>query len=363
VQSVMATSSAAVRRLGTVAFQLSPSACSGGASDDVTRVLVTGAAGQIAYSLIFMVANGAMLGPKRQIILHLLDIPAMKQSLEGLVLELEDCAFPLLKGVLATVDVQEAFKGVNIALLVGAFPRSPGMQRKDLLERNISIFRQQGQALNDFAAQDVKVVVVGNPANTNALIAMLSAPRIPKENFTALTRLDQNRAVAQIAKKLQVNCADVHNTIIWGNHSVTQYPDINHAWVLRRGQKVPVTALVDSQWATNYFIPAVQQRGAVVMNMRKKSSAASAAVAIVDHVRDWILGTEPGKIVSMGVASDGSYGIPPGVIFSMPVSCANGSYRIFPNLTIDAASREYLRKTHEELEAEREAAVTFLRSQ
>jgi len=323
--------------------------------------LVTGAAGQIAYSLVFMIASGDMLGAGQEVILHLLDIAPMKQAIDGLALELEDCAFPLLRGIVPTTDVRSAFADVDVAILVGAFPRAPGMQRKDLLEKNAGIFREQGQALNEVASRDVKVLVVGNPANTNALIAMSCAPRVPKENFTALTRLDQNRAVAQVAKKLNTNPCCVHNVIIWGNHSNTQYPDVQHAWVSRNDRRVDVrTAVNDDKWLHTVFVPAVQLRGAAVINARKKSSAGSAAVAIVDHVRTWLLGTKQGEIVSMGVASDGSYGIPPGVIYSLPVTCQAGVYKVVNNLPIEPSAVKHLRTTHEELLSEREAAFKFL---
>jgi len=328
------------------------------------RVLVTGAAGQIAYSLIFMIASGNVFGSRQELILHLLDIPPMKQALEGVQLEIEDGAFPLLKGLVATVDVKEAFTGVDFAILVGSFPRKDGMERKDLLEKNAAIFREQGKALNDFASRHVKVLVVGNPANTNALIAMACAPSIPRENFTALTRLDHNRAKNQIARKLDVNPSRVHNVIIWGNHSSTQYPDVNHGHV----SDFPVdglhesirSAVNDEKWLQEAFIPAVQKRGAAVIKARKLSSAASAANAVADHLRDWFLGTPKGEVVSMAVPSDGSYGIPQGVIYSYPCTCSNGRYSIVQGLKIDSFSREKMTATHTELLDEKKEAFAFL---
>lgn len=322
------------------------------------RVIITGAAGQIAYSLAHMVASGAMLGSSQRVALHLLDLPAMREKLNGVVMELHDCAFPLLAEVHAFSDEPSAFKGVEVALLVGAMPRQPGMERKDLLQKNAAIFRSQGANLDKYADKNVKVVVVGNPANTNALIAQTHAPSIPAANFTALTRLDQNRAKAQIAQRLAVPVQNVHNVIIWGNHSLTQFPDLNSAYVVdRRGQTVQVRAAInDDMWVTAGFIPTVQARGAAVLAARKASSAASAAAAVVDHVRDWVLGTAPGEVVSMGVVSDGSYGAPAGVVFSFPVTCAHGVYKIVQGLPVPPESRRYLDVTAKELLEERAAA-------
>ncbi|KAL6068651.1 malate dehydrogenase [Balamuthia mandrillaris] len=326
------------------------------------RILVTGAAGQIAYSLVFMIARGNLLGPTRRIILHLLDIPPMKQALEGLVMELEDCAFPLLAGIVATTDTKEAFQGVDAAILVGAFPRKPGMERKDLLERNASIFKAQGAALNAYASRDVKVLVVGNPANTNCLIAMSCAPDIPSRNFSALTRLDQNRATAQVAQKVGVSVADVHNVIIWGNHSATQFPDVAHGFVASPSGKQPLSELLKGQeeWLDRHFIPTVQQRGAAVIKARKLSSAASAATAVVDHMRDWLLGTQPGAWVSMGVVSDGSYGVSKGIIYSFPVTCSHGEYSIVQGLPVQPRARQLMQTTEKELVEEKTAAMDIL---
>lgn len=325
------------------------------------RVLVTGAAGQIAYSLIFMVARGDMLGPDQPVILHLLDIPQMQEALQGVVLELEDCALSTLAGVVATTDVKEAFTGVDVAILVGAMPRREGMERADLLKANAAIFKVQGKALNDYSSKNVKVLVVGNPANTNCLIAQQSAPNLPKENFSCLTRLDHNRARSQVALRLKVGVSQVHNVVIWGNHSSTQYPDVSHGFVEGQGQKTPVRdAVKDDTWLRGDFIKTVQQRGAAVIKMRKLSSAASAAKAIVDHVRDWVHGTPEGDYVSMGVYSDGSYGIKEGVIYSFPVTCKGGRYHIVQGLTIDDFSREQMKKTEDELFSEREQAFQFL---
>jgi len=342
--------------------QLAPAATSNNYSP--LRVLVTGAAGQIAYSLIFVIASGGVFGPRQELILHLLDIPPMKQALEGVELEIEDGAYPLLKGIIATTDVKEAFTGVEIAVLVGSFPRKDGMERKDLLAKNAAIFREQGKALNDYADRNVKVLVVGNPANTNALITMSSAPTIPRENFTALTRLDHNRAKNQIARKLGVNSAGVHNVIIWGNHSSTQYPDVNHGYISDHptaGMHDGIRSVInDDKWLRETFIPAVQKRGAAVIKARKLSSAASAANAIADHLRDWLLGTPQGEMVSMAVPSDGSYGIAAGVIYSYPCVCSGGKYSIVQGLTIDDFSREKMKDTHNELLEEKKEAFAFL---
>jgi len=328
------------------------------------RVLVTGAAGQIAYSLIFAIARGDMFGKDQPVILHLLDIAPMIESLKGVVMEIEDTASPLVHGVVATTDLQEAFTNINYAILVGAMPRKEGMERKDLLKANCGIFKVQGKALNDYANKDVKVLVVGNPANTNALIAALSAPGLPKENFSCLTRLDHNRAKSQISKRLNINVNQVHNVIIWGNHSKTQYPDVNHAYIsgsATGGEKSQVRgAVADDAWLQGEFITTVQNRGGAIIAARKLSSAASAAQAIVDHMRDWVKGTPEGEIVSMGVWSDGSYGVAKDLIYSFPVTCQDGKYTIVQGLDVDAFSREKLELTEKELQEEKEEASAFL---
>eukprot|EP00744_Colponema_vietnamica_P007896 GILI01011305.1.p1 GENE.GILI01011305.1~~GILI01011305.1.p1 ORF type:complete len:362 (+),score=130.68 GILI01011305.1:118-1203(+) len=328
------------------------------------RVLVTGAAGQISYSLLFLIASGRMLGPNQPVILHLLEVPAAINALEGVVMELKDACFPLIKGIVPTSDLRVAFSNIDIAVLVGARPRGPGMERKDLLGANAAIFREQGRALNEYANKNVKVCVVGNPANTNALIASMNAPTIPKENFTALTRLDQNRAQAQLSAKCGVAVEQVKNVIIWGNHSATQYPDVNHGFIAHYPQphfSNSIRAAVgDDAWLNGDFIKTVQQRGAAIIKARKLSSAASAASAACDHVRDWWCGTAPGEWVSMAVPSDGSYGIPDGVIYSYPVTCHKGTYKIVQGLNIDAFSRQKMAETDKELREEKEMAVAHL---
>mmetsp|Transcript_45599 Transcript_45599/g.74320 ORF Transcript_45599/g.74320 Transcript_45599/m.74320 type:complete len:334 (-) Transcript_45599:465-1466(-) len=325
-------------------------------------VCVTGAAGQIAYSLVFMVAKGDMLGPNTPIFLKLLDIPPMLDALKGVVMELEDCALPLLAGVSATTDLKDAFSDVDIALLVGAMPRRDGMERKDLLKANCSIFRAQGKALNDYAKKTVKVLVVGNPANTNCLIAQTSAPSIPPENFSALTRLDHARARAQIAAKAKVAVTNVHNLCIWGNHSSTQYPDVRFGYIdSPDGSKTSIEdAVNDTEWLQTTFISNVQLRGAEVIKARKLSSAASAATAIVEHIKDWVLGTKEGEIVSMAVLSDGSYDVPMGLIYSFPVTCSGGKYAIVQGLTINEFSRKKMDLTSAELEEEKSSAFQFM---
>lgn len=315
------------------------------------RVAVTGAAGQIGYALLFRIASGSMLGPDQPVILHLLEITPAMQALEGVIMELNDCAFPTLAGTVATDDANVAFKDVNFALLVGARPRGPGMERKDLLEANAAIFSVQGKALNDNAKRDVKVLVVGNPANTNALIAQQNAPDLDPRCFTAMTRLDHNRALSQLAEKTGSHTTDITHMTIWGNHSATQYPDVHHCQV---GGK-PVTDLVDMDWIGGQFIPVVQQRGAAIIKARGASSAASAASAAVDHMRSWSLGTADGDWVSMGIPSDGSYGIAPGLIYSYPCTCSNGRYEIVQDLAVNAFSRERMDVTENELREERTA--------
>jgi malate dehydrogenase len=322
------------------------------------RVTVTGAAGQICYALLFRIASGAMLGNDQPVILQLLDITPALKALEGVKMELDDCAFPLLAGVICSDDPAVAFKDADYALLVGARPRGPGMERKDLLEANAAIFSVQGKAINNNASKNIKVLVVGNPANTNALIAQRNAPDIDPSNFTAMTRLDHNRAVTQIAQKLGATVDDVTNMTIWGNHSSTQYPDLFHAKV--KG-KVAIEQ-VDQAWYEGTFIPTVQQRGAAIIAARGASSAASAANAAIDHVRTWALGTEGDNWVSMGVYSDGSYGIQKGLIYSFPVRCKDGKWEIVQGLTIDAFSQSKMAATEKELAEERDAVKHLLPS-
>ncbi|GAB4585229.1 malate dehydrogenase [Nocardia sp. IFM 10818] len=317
-------------------------------------VTVTGAAGQIAYGLLFRIASGALLGPDTPVRLRLLEIPAAVGSLEGVAMELEDGAFPLLSGIDIADDPWVGFDGANIALLVGARPRTAGMERGDLLAANGPIFTDQGAAINANAAADIKVLVVGNPANTNAYIAMSNAPDVPAERFTALTRLDHNRAIAQVAEKTGAAAADIHRIAIWGNHSATQYPDINHATVAGRPA---VEVIGDRAWLVDDFIPTVQQRGTAIIKARGASSAASAASAAIDHMHDWVLGSAPGDWVSMAVPSDGSYGVPEGLISSFPVTCADGRYAIVPDLEIDEFSRARIDLSVAELAAERDAVI------
>jgi len=315
------------------------------------RVAVTGAAGQIGYSLLFRIASGQMLGEDQPVILQLLDITPAMDALKGVAMELEDCAFPLLSDIVRTDDPNEAFGDISYALLVGARPRSKGMERKDLLEANGGIFKPQGKALSDNAASDVKILVVGNPANTNALIAMNNAPNIPNERFTAMTRLDHNRAIAQLAAKTGTTVSDITKMTIWGNHSATQYPDLFHAEV--KGQNA--AALINDQaWLESDFIPTVQQRGAAIIEARGLSSAASAANAAIDHMRTWALGSAKGDWVSMAIPSDGSYGVAEGIISSFPVTCANGKYEIVQGLDIDDFSRGRIDASVAELVEERD---------
>ncbi len=317
------------------------------------RVAVTGAAGQIGYSLLFRIASGQMLGPDTEVQLRLLEIPQAVKAAEGTAMELDDCAFPLLAGIEITDDPNVAFDGVNVALLVGARPRGPGMERGDLLEANGGIFKPQGTALNAHAAADVKILVVGNPANTNCLIAMNNAPDIPRERFTAMLRLDHNRAIAQLANKLAVPVADVSDMGVWGNHSPTMYPDLFHAKVA--GQ-VAAEAVDDQAWIEDEFLPNVGKRGAALIEARGASSAASAANAAIDHVHDWVAGTNGGW-VSMGIPSDGSYGVPEGLISGFPCTCAGGEYKIVEGLDIDAFSREKIDASVAELISERDTVA------
>ncbi len=320
------------------------------------RVAVTGAAGQIGYSLLFRIASGDMLGKDQPVILQLLEITPALEALKGVVMELEDCAFPLVAGITTSDKAEEAFKDADIALLVGARPRGPGMERKDLLEANAAIFSAQGKALNDAASRDVKVLVVGNPANTNSLIAQRNAPDLDPRNFTAMTRLDHNRAIAQLANKTGAHNTEIKNMIIWGTHSATQYPDISKTTV--KGEAAP--GLVERDWYENDFIPTVQQRGAAIIKARGASSAASAAGSAIDHIRDWVLGTPEGEWTSMAVPSDGSYGIEKGIIYSFPCVCKNGDYEIIQDLEIDEFSREKMKATEQELSEERQAVEHLL---
>ena len=318
------------------------------------NVTVTGAAGQIGYALLFRIAAGEMLGPDTPVRLKLLEIPQAVKAAEGTAMELDDCAFPLLAGIDIYDDPKQAFEGCNVALLVGARPRTKGMERADLLEANGGIFKPQGQAINDHAADDVKVLVVGNPANTNALIAMANAPDVPNERFTAMVRLDHNRAKAQLAKKLGVGVDAVTNMTVWGNHSTTQYPDLVNAKV--NGQSA-WDAVGDEAWIADEFIPTVAKRGAAIIEARGASSAASAANAAIDHVRDWVLGTPEGDWVSMAVPSTGAYGIAEGVIAGHPCRCKDGEYEIVEGLEVPEFSRERIDKTVEELNSERAAVA------
>jgi len=309
-----------------------------------------------------MITDGRMLGTQ-PIILHLLDIPPMLEVLKGVVMEIEDSASPLVKGVVATTSYEEAFKEVDIALLIGSFPRKEGMERSDLLEKNAAIFKDQGIALNRFASPRVKVLVVGNPANTNALICSHFAPKIPVENFSALTRLDQNRALGLLSKKLNAPPSFIHNVIVWGNHSATQFPDVSHAVIIdpHSGVTRLIPAVInDDDWIRNTFVKEVQQRGSAVIKARKLSSAASAARAIVDHIRTWIFGTSTGDFASMVVASDGSYGICRGLFFSFPVTCLDGKFNIVHQLEVDDFARSKLILTEEELKSEKRTAFKFL---
>lgn len=315
------------------------------------RVAVTGAAGQISYSLLFRIAAGDMLGKDQPVILQLLEIPPAMDALKGVVMELDDCAFPTLAGIVQSDDAEVAFGDADFALLVGARPRGPGMERKDLLEANAQIFSVQGKALNSSASRDVRVLVVGNPANTNSLIAQSNAPDLNPGQFTAMTRLDHNRAISQLAAKTGVHNTDITHMTIWGNHSATQYPDLHHAKVAGK----PALDQVDQTWFADEFIPTVQQRGAAVIKARGASSAASAGSAAIDHMRTWALGSADGDWVSMGIPGDGSYGIAEGVIYSYPVVCKDGAYEIVQGLEVNEFSREKMDATAKELTEERDA--------
>ncbi len=320
------------------------------------RVAITGAAGNIGYQLAFRIASGDMLGKDQPVILQLIEITPALEALKGVVMELRDCAFPLLADVVATDDLNIGFKGTDYALLVGARPRGPGMERKDLLTANGAIFGPQGKALNDHASKDVKVLVVGNPANTNALIARAAAPDLNPRNFTAMTRLDHNRAMWQLAAKTGTHNTDVKNVVIWGNHSATQYPDISHCTISGK----PAAEQVDHTWYKETFIPVVQQRGAAIIKQRGASSAASAASAAIDHMRSWALGTPEGEWVSMAVPADGSYGIGEGIIYSYPCTCKNGDYQIVQGLDIADFDREKMLATEKELQEERASIADLL---
>ena len=320
------------------------------------RVTITGAAGQIGYQLAFRIASGQMLGSDQPVILQLLEIPPALPALEGVVMELDDCAFETLAGIVATDDANVAFKDTDYALLVGARPRGPGMERKDLLEANAQIFSVQGKAINEHASRDIRVLVVGNPANTNALITASNAPDIDAGRFTAMTRLDHNRAIAQLASRTGTHVSDIRRMTIWGNHSATQYPDIYHASVAGKA----ASELVDESWLADEFIPLVQQRGAAIIKARGASSAASAASAAIDHMRDWALGTPDDDWVSMGIPSDGSYGIAEGVVYSYPVRCSGGAYEIIQDLAVNEFSRARMEATEAELREERAAIEALL---
>jgi malate dehydrogenase len=321
---------------------------------DPVRVTITGAAGQIGYALLFRVASGAMLGKDQPIILQLLEITPALAAVKGVVMELDDCAFPLVQDIVYTDDANVAFKAADYALLVGSRPRGPGMERKDLLEANAAIFSAQGKALNDNASKNVKVLVVGNPANTNSLIAQRNAPDLDPRNFTAMTRLDHNRAMAQLSQKAGKHVSDVEGLCIWGNHSATQYPDIHRASVAG----ADAMSLVDMDWFTGDFIPQVQQRGAAIIEARGASSAASAANAAIDHMRDWALGSD--AILSMGVYSDGSYGVAEGLIYSFPVRCKGGDWEIVQGIEISEFSQGKMDATEQELTEERDAVAHLL---
>ena len=318
------------------------------------RIAVTGAAGQIGYALVFRIASGAMLGPDQPVTLQLLEIPPAMDALRGVIMELDDCSFPLLADIVATDDPNVAFQDADIALLVGSRPRGPGMERSDLLQANAAIFSTQGRALNDHAARDVKVLVVGNPANTNCLIAQRNAPDLPARNFTAMTRLDHNRALAQLAAKTDARVADIAGLAVWGNHSPTMYPDLHHATVAG----TPAMTLVDRRWIEDDFMPTVQKRGAAIIDARGASSAASAANAAIDHMRDWVTGAD--GVLSMGVPSVGAYGIAEGLIFSYPVTCQGGDWRIVPGLAVNDFSRAKLAITEAELVEERDEVAALL---
>lgn len=320
------------------------------------RVAVTGAAGQISYAMLFRIAAGDMLGPDQPVILQLLEIPPAMDALKGVVMEVDDCAFPLLHGIVCSDDPVSAFRDADYAMLVGARPRGPGMERKDLLTANAQIFSVQGKALNESASRQVRVLVVGNPANTNALIASANAPDLDAGQFTAMTRLDHNRAISQLAEKTGVATTEVSRVTIWGNHSATQYPDIHHATVSGKS----AIDQVDHQWMVDEFIPTVQQRGAAIIKARGASSAASAASAAINHMRTWTMGTEKGDWVSMAIPSKGDYGIESGLMYSFPVRCEGGQYSVVTGLEINEFSEERMRLTEQELREERDGVKDLL---
>ena len=321
------------------------------------RIAITGAAGQIGYNLLFRIANGGMLGRDQPIILQLLDVPQAQQALRGVAMELEDCVFPMLQQVIISDDPKVAFRDAEVVMMVGARPRSKGMERKDLIDANGVIFAQHGKILNEVAARHAKVLVVGNPANTNALIAMHNAPDLDPKNFSSMMRLDHNRAIAQVAGKLLQSVSDIKKMVVWGNHSGTQYPDLTHAEI--RGRRV-LDILQDHAWIENEFIPTVQQRGAAVIEARGLSSAASAANSAIAHVHDWMLGSQHNDWVTMSVLSDGSYGIPAGVVYGFPVTCRHGHYHIVQGLTISELGRKHMLDSHRELLEEREHVKQLL---
>ncbi|XP_066343539.1 malate dehydrogenase, cytoplasmic-like [Miscanthus floridulus] len=328
------------------------------------KVLVTGAAGQIGYAIVAMIARGLMLGPDQPVVLHMLDIPKSAETLNGVRMELIDAALPLLRGVVATSDEAEAFRGVNFAVLIGGWPRKEGMQRKDLIAKNVPIYQSQASALQQHAAPDCKVLVVANPANTNALVLKEFAPAVPAKNITCLTRLDHNRALGQISEKLGVHVGDVRNAIVWGNHSSTQFPDASHATARTQHGEMPVVELIaDEKWLKEEFVSVVQQRGEAVIKARKQSSSLSAASAACDHMRDWILGTPKGTWVSMGVYSDGSYGVPEGIFYSFPVTCDKGEWSIVQGLEVDDFARSKMELSANELDEERSMAYEFVSSE
>ena len=322
----------------------------------MTTITITGAAGQIGYQLAFRIASGQLLGPDQKIKLKLLEIPPVLDALKGVAMELDDCAFPCLESITATDDISIAFEHAEYAFLVGAKPRGPGMERSDLLIGNAEIFSTQGKAINTYANHNIKVLIIGNPANTNALITMSNAPNIDPKSFTAMTRLDHNRALAQLARKTQTHVRDINKLIIWGNHSTTQYPDINHTTINDQS----ALERVDQNWIENVFIPTVQNRGAEIIQARGLSSAASAASAAIDHVKDWTFGSADNDWVSMAVSSDGSYGVAKGIVYSFPVVCANGSYNIVQGLDINEFSRGCMSTTETELLGERKAIEHLL---
>ncbi len=321
------------------------------------RIAITGAAGQIGYSLLFRIANGGMLGLDQPIILQLLDVPQVQQTLRGVAMELEDCVFPMLQQVIISDDPKVAFRDAEVVMMVGARPRSKGMERKDLIDANGVIFAQQGKILNEVAARHAKVLVLGNPANTNALIAMHNAPDLDPKNFSSMMRLDHNRAIAQVAGKLLQSVSDIKKMVVWGNHSGTQYPDLTHAEI--RGRKV-LDILQDHSWIENEFIPTVQQRGAAVIEARGLSSAASAANSAIAHMHDWMLGSHHNDWVTMSVPSDGSYGIPAGVMYGFPVTCRHGHYHIVQGLPISELGQKHMLDSHRELLEEREHVKQLL---